>query len=142
MGFATVRYRLIDHTADLGLHIFGRDPKDLFENAARAMFAQIVAPAGLRSEKRVLIRLEGADRPDLMVNWLRELLYFWTGKGLLLSAVTVSELSETQIAAEAFFDSYDPGRHELRKEIKAVTYHQIQVQSGPKGWEARVIFDV
>jgi len=39
-------------------------------------------------------------------------------------------------------DDYCPGRHVLKHEIKAVTYHQIQVSETESGWEARVIFDV
>ena len=39
-----MKYKIIDHTADFGLHVFGTDPQDLFANAARAMFELITDP--------------------------------------------------------------------------------------------------
>ncbi len=135
-------YTLIDHTADLGIHVLGTDPKDLFQNAARAMFEQIAEIEALEGTEAVAIHLSGEDRPDLMVNWLRELLYYWHVKGLLLRDAQIELISDKELTAQANFDPYDPKLHLIKREIKAVTYHQIQVKSGPEGWESRIIFDV
>ena len=134
-------YRLIDHTADLGILVFGDTGKALYENAARAMFELITdSPLGVKISEEV--RIEGKDRPDLMVNWLRELLYFWTGKERLVAAVEIRTLSETGLFAVVGTDPFDPGRHQIRNELKAVTYHQIRVDRTDDGWESQVIFDV
>ncbi len=135
-------YKLIDHTADFGLHVLGTDPKDLFQNAARAMFEQITEIEALEGTEAVAIHLTGEDRPDLMVNWLRELLYYWHVKGLLLRDAQIQLISDKELLAQANFDPYAPDRHVIKREIKAVTYHQIRVRSGSDGWEARIIFDV
>jgi len=135
-------YTLIDHTADLGIHVLGTDPKDLFQNAARAMFEQIAEIEALEGTEAVAIHLTGEDRPDLMVNWLRELLYHWHVKGLLLRDAQIQLISDKELTAQANFDPYAPDRHVIKREIKAVTYHQIQVKSGPEGWESKIIFDV
>ena len=137
-----MKYRLIDHTADFGIHVFGVDPKDLFTNAAHAMFNQIVDVAALKGSGEHNLDITGNDWPDLMVNWLRELLYLWTGKEMLIKTVDMLSISEYQLSAKLHFDTFDPNRHEIKNEIKAVTYHQIQVESRPAGWEAKIIFDV
>lgn len=135
-------YRLIDHTADFGLQVFAKDPGGLFAEAARAMFEQIVeSPDPAASEPRVL-RVDGADWPDLMVNWLRELLYCWAGRGLLVRTVDIMAISQTRLSAHVWTARFDPRRHPVKHEIKAVTYHQISVGPGPAGWEAKIIFDV
>jgi SHS2 domain-containing protein len=51
-------------------------------------------------------------------------------------------LSEIKISAKIYFDAYLPDLHTIKTEIKAVTYHQIQVKRSPTGWKARVIFDI
>ena len=79
-----MKYRLINHTADFGIHVFGTDLKDLFTNAAFAMFDQITIFKDLQPEKELRIFVTGSDWPDLMINWLRELLYLWTGKERLV----------------------------------------------------------
>jgi SHS2 domain-containing protein len=136
------KYRLIDHTADLGIHVFGKDPDELFDTAARAMFDQITNIKALKGIEQQSIKVKGADWPDLMVNWLRELLYLWTVKELLVKTVEILSLSETELSAVVKADPYDPENHIIKAEIKAVTYHQSSVESGLTGWESKIIFDV
>ena len=135
-------YKLIDHTADFGIHVFGSDPQELFANAAYAMFDMLTEIKLLKGTDSTNLQVTGDDWSDLMVNWLRELLYFWNGKELLVKKVQILSLSDTELSANIEFDPFAPGRHEIKIEIKAVTYHQIQEIGGPEGWEARIIFDV
>ena len=137
-----LRYRTIDHTADFGLHIVGRDLKDLFETAAMAMVEQIVDRDGLPAAVRADLAVDGEDWPDLMVNWLREILYCWSGRQRVVKAVDIQRLEPWRILAAVGYDAFDPARHDIKKEIKAVTYHQIQAAPVGDRWEARVIFDV
>jgi SHS2 domain-containing protein len=136
------RYRLIDHTADFGLHVFGADSKELFANAAHAMFDTLTETDLLLGTGSLNIQVTGDDWSDLMVSWLREVLFLWNGKELLVKKVQISKLSETELSADIDYDPFDPDRHEIKLEIKAVTYHQIQVSRGPQGWEAKIIFDI
>ena len=137
-----MKYKIIDHTADFGLHVFGADPPDLFANAARAMFELITEPQTVNTDQSLTVTVEGVDWPDLMVNWLRELLYLWTGKELLVGAIDIQQVSDKKITAIITADRFDPKRHPVQTEIKAVTYHQIQVKRKSTGWEAKIIFDV
>jgi SHS2 domain-containing protein len=137
-----LKYKLIDHTADLGIHVFGKDAGDLFANAARAMFDQITDIKKLKGVDKHSIRVKGSDWADLMVNWLRELLYFWTVKEKLVKSVDIVSISEAKLSAVITTETFDTARHSIRNEIKAVTYHQINVEYSTTGWEAQVIFDV
>lgn len=136
------KYKLIDHTADFGLQIFGSDSTELFTNAALALFDVITEMDGLTGRNSCNITASGEDWSDLMINWLREMLYLWNGKERLVKSVEILNLSESKIYAKIYFDAFMPDRHIVKTEIKAVTYHQIQVKSSPSGWEARVIFDI
>ena len=135
-------YCLIDHTADFGIQVFGSDSQELFTNAALALFDVITEMDGLTGRDSYNIKASGEDWPDLMVNWLREILYLWNGKEMLVKSIQILSLSENKIFAKIYFDAYKPDRHIIKTEIKAVTYHQIQVKSSPSGWKARVIFDI
>ncbi len=115
---------------------------ELFANAAFATFDMLTEIDSLKSLKTTNLRVTGDDWPDLMVNWLRELLYIWNGKEMLVKKTQIRTLSENELSANVTLDSFDPDRHEVKIEIKAVTYHQIQVDSSPQGWEAKIIFDV
>ncbi|MBF0118325.1 MAG: archease [Desulfobacterales bacterium] len=135
-------YRLFDHTADFGMEIFGKDLKDLFCNAQYALFDQITELASIKNENKKEIKVIGADLPDLMINWLRELLYLWNGKELLVNKTEVIYIKDNEMLAVVYYVSYDPDQHLIKKEIKAVTYHQIEVLKISSGYRARVIFDL
>lgn len=136
------KYKLIDHTADFGIHVFGSDSRELFANAAWALFDVITEIDELKGADSFNITVSGDDWADLMVNWLREILYLWNGRELLVKSVKVLSLSENRLSAKVNFDAFVPDRHNIKTEIKAVTYHQIYVKSGPFGWEAGIIFDI
>ena len=135
-------YELLDHTADFGIHVFGENAKDLFQNAALALMDQLVETGDLlaREERRIVIT--GNDRPDLMVNWLREILYLWTGEERFVQSVHIESITEKQLNARVWIDPFSSERHKLISEIKAVTYHQVRVYKTGSRWEAKVIFDI
>ncbi len=134
-------YELMDHTADLGVHVYGRDAKDLFQNAALVLVDQLVETLDLLPRQEKKIRIKGNDWPDLMVNWLREILYLWAGEAILVQSVQIESISENHLSAHLWVDPFSLDRHTLKAEIKAVTYHQIQVFDTGSRWESKVIFD-
>jgi SHS2 domain-containing protein len=136
------KYSVIDHTADFGIHVYGSDSKELFANAAWALFDLITEMDRLTGLESFQIEVSGDDWSDLMVNWLREVLYLWNGKELLLKKVRILSLSETELSATVECDPFNPDCHIIKTEIKAVTYHQIRVNRSASGWEAMIIFDV
>lgn len=138
----TGNYRMIDHTADFGLEIWGADVAALFEEAANALFDLLVDPVKSKGGRAHTIDVTGDDWPDLMVNWLRELLYLFNGEERIVKGVNILVLEKTRIQATVTSENYAPRRHGLRNEIKAVTYHQIDVGPHQKEWRARVIFDI
>ncbi len=135
-------YKIIDHTADIGLHVFGADPSDLFRNAACALYDVITDLRGVIATESLRLTIEGLDWSDLMVNWLRELLYLWSGKELLVASVRIEQIGAQKIVAVVSTEPFRPERHRIHNEIKAVTYHQIDVSERLTGWEAKIILDV
>ena len=135
-------YELIDHTADIGIRATGADIKDLFETAARAMCEQIADTAKLEGGHSRQLLVDGIDREDLLINFLRELLSFWTIDNLLVKQIYINEIDNNHLTADITCDTYIPKTHEILMDIKAVTYHGISVEPTGSGWEATIIFDV
>ena len=136
-------YRVFDHTADLGIEVTARDPGTLFAEAGLALFSLITDPRALKKRDTRSLTVSGADWTDLLVNWLRELLHLWNGEQRLVCGLTVDQATPTAIRAEAAVDRFDPKRHFIESEIKAVTYHQARVEAAAAGrWSARFIVDI
>ncbi len=137
-----MKYRLLDHTADLAVEVTAPNPETLYADTGLVLFNLISESKHFKQKKELHLDVKGQDREDLMVNWLRELLYLWTGKEMLVVAVQVINLSETRLSARVMVDLFSPDRHVILNEIKAVTYHRISVEKGRKGWAAVVVFDI
>ncbi|MFA4909464.1 MAG: archease [Desulfobacteria bacterium] len=136
------RYEFIDHTADMGVEVYGRDLRELFQNAGEALFEIIcdVSEVTESIEKRVAV--DGEDLEQLMVVWLGELLYLHDVERLLFKRFEVEEVGERKLVATVYGEELKEGYHTIKTEIKAVTYHQIQVRQEDGRWIARVIFDL
>jgi SHS2 domain-containing protein len=142
MNSTPLTYELIDHTADLGIIVKGGDVKDLFIRAARAMTDLMVKGDISRTTVTRDVIVEGEDFPDLMVKWLGEILYLFEGEKLIVHAIEIKSISPVQLKSSLGLTGFEPDYHQVLREIKAVTYHQISVAKANDGWEARVIFDI
>jgi len=136
------RFEVLDHTADIGLVVYGEDLKSLFENAGEAFFNLItdLKKVRLRTERRIEIRKESLER--LMVDWLTELLYLHEVEDLLFKKFEVESVEEEGLKARVKGEAFQKGVHVIKTGVKAVTYHQIEVRKGKKGWRAQIIFDL
>ncbi|WP_028315376.1 archease [Desulfatibacillum aliphaticivorans] len=135
-------YTLIDHTADYGFTLCAESPEELFANAALALTDLMLGDSPVEPRLKHRIKVEGEDRTDLMVNWLREILFLFAGEGEAFSHAEVETAEESFLCATVYTEAYDPEKHEILEEIKAVTYHQARVEQTDGGWECQVICDV
>ena len=136
------RFEILDHTADIGLIIYGQDLKALFENAGEAFFHLMtdLETVRLRVERRVVLRGESLER--LMVDWLGELLYLHDVENLLFRRFSIEFVGEDGLKGVAKGEPFQEGIHEIKREVKAITYHQLRIERQGEGWRAQVIFDL
>lgn len=135
-------YTLIDHTADIGIRVSGATLSELFSEAGRALFDQITDRLLLFGANCRQMEVTGIDLTDLLVSFLRELLCFWTIDACLVKEIRILYNNDERLTAEVRFDAFDPDTHEILKDIKAVTYHNLNIEQTAAGWEATIIFDV
>jgi SHS2 domain-containing protein len=142
MNTAPLMYQIINHTADLGIIVKGVNEKDVFIRAAYAMTDLMVK--GDITKKTVIkdVSLKADDFPDLMVKWLGEILYLFNGEKLLVHSIEINSISSIMLLSTLTLSTFEPKHHEVKREIKAVTYHQICVDKVNDGWQARIIFDI
>jgi SHS2 domain-containing protein len=142
-------YKFFDHTADIGVEISGRTKKELFANAACAMFDVLIEKNESKSKsdentkgRQKTVSVDGADLEDLLINFLREILYLFNGTGWVVSHCKIMECGNKRLKAQLMGEPYNKNKHSIKIEIKAVTYSGLSVEKQKSGWRARVIFDV
>src|SRR4030095_17102396 len=82
----------------------------------------------IKVKESLPLEVEGADRDELIVNWLRELLYLYQGGGYLLKEFKITEVKDTIVKAEVCGEKSDPDRHEIKQEITTVAEHKSRMQ--------------
>jgi len=136
------KYRLTTRQSELAVKVTGGSQADLFANSAFALFDVISDVEKIELKERMPLEVEGADRDDLLVNWMRELLYLYQGSGYLLKEFVIREVKDTSLKAEVCGEKVDPDRHEIKQEIAAVAYHQSRMTKTGNQWTAQLIFEV
>lgn len=131
------RFEEIPHTADWSFRAFGKDVRELFENAAHAIFALEGAEPGEAKIARV-VHVTGLDYESLLVNWLTELLWLQESNRETYHRFQIETLTPTELRAQVF----GAPLIQLNKVIKAVTYHNLKVEQTATGWQATVVVDV
>ncbi|MFH1507105.1 MAG: archease [Candidatus Omnitrophota bacterium] len=134
-------YEIIEHTADIGIRVKARDPKELFVKTALSMF-DIIAQPEIESKpsKDIEIKLKAGDLDELFVTWLNELLSLSATKELIFSVFRIKKIGKNNL--DAIVSGSDIKNYRLNTEIKAATYHQLKLEETESGWLAEVIFDV
>ena len=135
-------YVILNHTADLGLRVTGRTIEDVFANAAAALTDLMIGTRTVKKMTRRGLDVNGIDRDDLWVNFLREILSLLTSKTYAVKSCQILRMEANHLTAELRGEPYDVVRHVVKTEIKAITYHQAGVRRTRDGWEGKVICDV
>jgi len=135
-------FRILEHTADIGFEAFGRTREQVFSNAGCALQSIMVDLDAIAPRQEMKIEVEGGDAKGLLVNWLSEILYHIDAERLLFHDFHVKTLDDRSLSAIARGEAFDRARHQVKLQVKAVTYHQLALDETPSGWRAQVYVDI
>ncbi len=134
-----MRYNLLEHTADSMIKAFGSTVEECFGNAAYGMFDQMIDASRVEPKRKVNIEVTGDDLDSLLYNFLSELLFIFDAKKLVLAEFEV-RIRDHALSCTARGEPFDPRKHAPKKEIKAVTYHMLEVDEREPS--VTVLFDI
>ena len=131
-------YEEIEHTADWALRVRGQTLSDLFRNAALGMLSLLhIEHAPGNAESRFL-ELKADDNETLLVTWLEELLFPLEVENAAVVDFEVDVLEKTQLKATIALKKIAS----IKKEIKAVTFNELDIRTIESGYETIIVFDV
>ncbi|MFP4184902.1 MAG: archease [Thermoplasmata archaeon] len=131
----------MDHTADVGIHAYGEDLEEVFEETARGMFSIITDLSHVESKDHREIELESDNLESLLVNFLSELIYLHEVYNELYAEfdVEIEEKDKIILRAKVDGEKIDLERHVMDTAVKAVSYHELRID--PDG-DVEIIFDI
>jgi protein archease len=136
------QYELIDHTADVAIKAYGKTLSEAFENAAKGMFDIITDNSEIENIGQDDIELEADNLEELLVDWLSELLFLNSSNNLVFGFFKVEiDEKKNKLSAKVFGEKFNISKHKAGAEIKAVTYHMLEVKN-KKPYHVQVLFDI
>jgi len=136
----TPKFKILPHTADVRLKVIGKTKEELFKNALAGMAKILKKTAKEKKPIKTKINIQSPDINSFLVDFLSEVLYQSQINHVIYGEAKFSKFSDNELEAEIFGFKID----EFDEDIKAVTYHELNIKKSPANdfFETIVIFDI
>ena len=135
-------YKLIEHTADMGIEARADSLPGVLRDMAKGLKALMFGDSPVFAKLDTEITVQAEDLTELVVCWLNEVAYWSEKDNLVPAEFRIHLLSKAAIRATISGEPFDPLRHTAERQVKSVTYHQACLEEVPGGWYARVYVDL
>ena len=138
-------FRIIEDVAsgDFMFEAGGETLQRLFESCAAATFSAMTDPAKVNSILEHNIAVWADSLEELLVDFLSELIYLKDTEKIFFTETVIDlNIDDISLKAVARGEKIDYGKHEIRADVKAVTYHDLKIAKNDKGYRVRVILDL
>ncbi|NIO21481.1 MAG: archease [Candidatus Aenigmarchaeota archaeon] len=136
-----MKYRFVDDlTSDVLFEAYGKDLKELFVNAALALFSVVCQIERVEPKVERGIEVEGKDTKDLMLNWLQELISLVDTEEMFFSRFEIPDISDRHLKAKCYGEMISKDKGGTL--VKGVTYHKFGVEKTDKGYKVTVSLDI
>ncbi len=138
-------FRFLEHISDAYVEASGKSIEEAFINAAKALFELITDTSKVARKVLKEVKGEGVDLENALYRWLEELLILHDSEGLVFSHFELhinQEKNKVTFWGSASGEKFDPLKHEVRTEVKSVTYSLMEIRELGNCWVVRVVFDL
>lgn len=142
LDLTTLKYKILDHTADICVRVFGNTLEEIFIGSAKAMMEVITDIERVNPSKEVSITAQGENYEELLVKWLQEILYVHEVKKMVFKDFEVKIENTTRAVGKAYGEKIAVDRHEFYSIIKAVTHHNLKIISSKDKYRVDIVFDI
>jgi protein archease len=122
-------YRFLEHMTDAVIEAYGETLEEAFENAAKAINDTMINLKTVKPDRQIKITAEGRDIYSLFFDWLDKVMLLLVADGIAMSEFSVKINQNTSYSLEGIAkgEKLDLKRHDYKVEIKAVTYHEMEI---------------
>ena len=141
------KYKLLEHTADLRLLIYGKNLEDIFNNSAKALLDIALSKKKaltLKSSNKLII-LKDKSKEDLLISWLNELLFLLYSRNTIAKDIKLKITHNNNLyilKAKVKTQEIALSSKNIKTEIKAATYYNTQITKYKNGYKTEVVLDV
>jgi SHS2 domain-containing protein len=122
----------LDHMTDAYIRCKGKTLADSFQNSAKGFVNIMYDIDSIEKKQKIPLSAEGFDLENLLFDWLEKILLLLLIDNIILSDFNIvidfnKELNKYFIEGYGEGESINLERHELKVEIKGITYHEMKI---------------
>ncbi len=138
-------YKQIDHTADIAFEVSGNSLEELFKASSKAWLTSVIDVTTFSQSENKKIKLSSYSKEQLLVDFLSELnFYLFTKKWLCYSVDDLSivrKMDDWSLFASLTGNNIN-FKINLKQEIKAITFHQMNIKKSGNVFSTLLVFDI
>ena len=139
-------FKTLEYMGDEYIEAYGSTLEEAYSNAALAMFETMTDTSKVEPKVKETIEVEEEDLKSLLYSWLESLLVKNGAENKLYSKFIVEKITHSngsyKLRARVFGEEFDHNRHPSKTEVKAVTYHLMEIGHTGKGYLIRFLLDL
>lgn len=139
-------FKLLDHTADVAIFAYGNSIEELFESACLGWKFITIENRDERFEQSKKFLFSSSSYEELLIDLLNELNFQLIVKNFVFIKINKLELtkinSSIKLDVEVIGQNYNPTFHTIKEEIKAVTFHLINIENVNDQFQTKIVFDI
>ncbi len=120
------RYKFLEHTADVLFRAYGNNLSELFENSAEALESVMIDLSNVAPKDIKHVKLSSDTYENLLFDWLSTVLILFDVEYFAIRQFNVN-VKERSLTADCSGEKIDTRKHKLKAEVKAVTYHELEI---------------
>lgn len=136
-----MKFKFLEHTADIKFRAFGKTIEEVFENSALAMF-NAMYDGKIKEKRKFKIDVEGKDFESLLYNFLEELLFLFDSEYFFVGEIKNLKIDKEHLKLSAEVIGDNAENYEIHIDIKAITYNEMFVKQEKNKWVIQVVLDV
>lgn len=139
-------FKVLEHTADEYIMAYGSDLGEAFESAALALFEVMTDTKTVEPKDEERIEVEAEDEAALLYSWLESLLVRFSVEGKLYSKFNVNKIAQENgvysLEATIWGEIYNSDKHLSRTDVKAITYHRMEILKEKDRVAVKFVLDI
>jgi len=132
-----MKYKILDHTADVMFEVYGKTLNELFKNAATAIFDTMVKRSTIKIKIKKEIELESSNVEQLLFDFIEELIYIKDAEYLIFKDFKI-KIKDNKLTAILEGDKINPKKQILLTDVKAITLHKFSLKKSKQGYSINV----
>ena len=136
-------YKLLEHATDAFIEVTASDLKEAFTQAGNSVVETTIERNSVKENQQKKISVTGKELRYLLFDWLEEVIYQLITEGFAIHRfeLDIKKNNEYKLEAIAFGEPIDLQKHHFKVEIKAPTFHMMEISEG-KEVKMRFLLDL